>query len=424
MKLTAESTVINDTKLNTNIDNAQTTADGARVIADEAKTIADDTAQFFWFTSSGDDTGAHISEKTRAEFETAPSGGNLLARSNGIAVRDGLQELANFSESGIVVGDFFDVTNGGGEISHAEYTSKSGRWMDAVTINLSTDETLSSAWQSVASGETFIIRVRYVYSGARTVTMTERVSFVKGTSSSETYATYDGANSITVTASYPPNTNPYQYKDSIALGVVTISATPLYRFGHDVADEGGGFCFLTGHGTKASANNYQFVCGKFNEEVSGYLVVGKGTSDTNRSNAFVVGTGGELYCKGHSTSIGSTTRTSLSSALSVPSNTDKNVLSLTIPAGSWVIEGQVRFASGAIGLRRIALSPNSADTSDATIDTYAGAQTNAVSGQQTIMNISLVVAISEDTRFYLCARQSASSAVNAEGALIKAIRIA
>lgn len=48
----------------------------------------------------------------------------------------------------------------------------------------------------------------------------------------------------------------------------------------------------------------------------------------------------------------------------------------------------------------------------------------AVSGQQTIMNISLVILISEDTRFYLCARQSASSAVNAEGALIKAIRIA
>ena len=94
MKLTAESTVINDDKLNTNIDNAQNTANSA-------KQIADDTAQYFWFTSSGSDTGAHISEKTQAEFIANPSGGNLLARSNGIAVRDGLTELATFGASGI-----------------------------------------------------------------------------------------------------------------------------------------------------------------------------------------------------------------------------------------------------------------------------------------------------------------------------------
>ena len=38
MKLTAESTVINDDKLNTNIDNAQSTANSA-------KSVADNTAQ-------------------------------------------------------------------------------------------------------------------------------------------------------------------------------------------------------------------------------------------------------------------------------------------------------------------------------------------------------------------------------------------
>lgn len=89
MKLTTESTVVNDKKINTDIDNAQTTAD-------DAKTIATDTAQYFWFASSGTDAGAHISEQTRADFEANPSGGNLLANSNGIAVRDGLTELATF----------------------------------------------------------------------------------------------------------------------------------------------------------------------------------------------------------------------------------------------------------------------------------------------------------------------------------------
>ncbi len=94
MKLTAEATVLNDDKLTSSINTAQTTAN-------DAKSIADNTNQYFWFTSSGTDTGAHISEKTQAQFIASPSGGNLLARSNGIAVRDGLTELATFSANGI-----------------------------------------------------------------------------------------------------------------------------------------------------------------------------------------------------------------------------------------------------------------------------------------------------------------------------------
>ena len=123
MKLTAESTVINDEKLNTNIDNAQTTADGAQATANEAKQVADDTAQYFWFTSTGTDTGAHISEKTQAEFISNPSGGNLLARSNGIAVRDGLEELATFTGTEARVGrsGFNNVT-----ITNASITMSDG----------------------------------------------------------------------------------------------------------------------------------------------------------------------------------------------------------------------------------------------------------------------------------------------------------
>lgn len=111
MKLSTESTVINDKKLNTNIDNAQETAD-------QAKTIADNTAQYFWVKSTGDDTGAHISEKTQAQFEANPSGGNLLARSTGIAVRDGLTELATFGADGAQIGRSDDshvtITEGDG----------------------------------------------------------------------------------------------------------------------------------------------------------------------------------------------------------------------------------------------------------------------------------------------------------------------
>ena len=104
MKLTTESTVVNDKKLYTDIENAQTSADNAQDTADRAKVIADNTDQYFFFTSTGADTGAHISEIKQSEFLASPRGGNLLARSNGVALRDGLTELGIYSADEIRVG--------------------------------------------------------------------------------------------------------------------------------------------------------------------------------------------------------------------------------------------------------------------------------------------------------------------------------
>ena len=85
---------------------AQEVAEGAAEAAEravqeasEAATIAGNTNQYFWHTEEGTDTGAHITEIPQDEFLADPEngGGNLLARSNGIAVRDGLEEIATFS---------------------------------------------------------------------------------------------------------------------------------------------------------------------------------------------------------------------------------------------------------------------------------------------------------------------------------------
>ena len=77
-------------------------------VSESAAKIAGNTRQYFWFTSDPaiGDTGAHITEKPQDEFLADPQngGGNLLARSNGIAVRDGTTELATFSESEINIG--------------------------------------------------------------------------------------------------------------------------------------------------------------------------------------------------------------------------------------------------------------------------------------------------------------------------------
>ena len=78
----------------------------AQQAAENASRIAGNTNQYFWHTETGTDTGAHITEVPREDFLADPTngGGNLLARSNGIAVRDGLTELATFGASGAVIG--------------------------------------------------------------------------------------------------------------------------------------------------------------------------------------------------------------------------------------------------------------------------------------------------------------------------------
>lgn len=61
--------------------------------------------QYFWHTESGQDSGVHITEIPKEDFVKDPAhgGGNLLARSNGVALRDGLTELASFGASETVI---------------------------------------------------------------------------------------------------------------------------------------------------------------------------------------------------------------------------------------------------------------------------------------------------------------------------------
>lgn len=96
----------------------------AQATADNAYKIAGDTNQYFWFTGSGSDTGAHITETPQAQFIANPQngGGNLLARSNGVAIRDGLTELATFgayganiNENGVSIANFGSTARVGKE---------------------------------------------------------------------------------------------------------------------------------------------------------------------------------------------------------------------------------------------------------------------------------------------------------------------
>jgi hypothetical protein len=77
----------------------QTSIRQAQIEARNSRQLANNTNQYFWHTQSGSDTGAHITEIPREDFLADPAngGGNLLARSNGVAIRDGLTEIAQFT---------------------------------------------------------------------------------------------------------------------------------------------------------------------------------------------------------------------------------------------------------------------------------------------------------------------------------------
>lgn len=93
-----------------------------KTVAEKAYKIAGNTDQFFWVTETGTDTGAHITEIPREDFLADPDngGGNLLARSNGIAVREGMAELSTFSSSGLNVKTYDDQGNSV-DIAHLGY---------------------------------------------------------------------------------------------------------------------------------------------------------------------------------------------------------------------------------------------------------------------------------------------------------------
>jgi hypothetical protein len=93
-----------------------------RKIAESAARIAGNTNQYFWHVQEGNDTGAHITEVPQEDFLADPEngGGNLLARSNGIAVRNGLTELATFGANGSTVGKT--------STAHMEQTPTKATW--------------------------------------------------------------------------------------------------------------------------------------------------------------------------------------------------------------------------------------------------------------------------------------------------------
>ena len=88
----------------------ESVAVNASTTAASAMTIAEGVNEHFWY----DNTGAHVTEVTQEEWNDSSdpnyhSGGNTLITTQGMAIRNGLTNLAQFGSTGAVIGE---VANG------------------------------------------------------------------------------------------------------------------------------------------------------------------------------------------------------------------------------------------------------------------------------------------------------------------------
>lgn len=160
-------------------------------LAERTAKIAGNTNQYFWHTKEGTDTGAHITEIPQEEFLADPEngGGNLLARSNGIAVRDGLDELAVFAADNIqlrdkIGRDLFVVGFDSGESSVTYSKPASSPTQTSITLK-----------PQPKDGTNIIFQFAYTRNGTE---YNNSVTFMAGTASTQTL-TYVSV-SYTITA--------------------------------------------------------------------------------------------------------------------------------------------------------------------------------------------------------------------------------
>lgn len=402
----------NAAKAKTTADEAQQTANAVSGIANtalsqaqEAKQIADDTEQHFWFTETGTDTGAHIAEITKDEWDVTPSGGNLLARSNGIAVREGMKELATMSQNGF---DAKSYDSGGNavKIAHLGYgdgAGESGSTTKAPYYDIGIRRTTSVT----RDGTTYQPTVGN-YS----------VAFGYGNIASAYSALVTGQNNVSngVGSFVGGNYSVGNGKNNIVFGE-EVSAGSVCR---DTA--------IFGYHTKYSSS-YGLVAGKYNVDNSDSLFeIGNGTSSSARSNAFEVKETGDAIVSGNLTAsnIG-TWKSHAPSATSCTNNRYFQVAYLTLDPGIWLIDQNALFpATNATGTRQILCTTatsgyNNVTTAPAsygniTRDTLAGANINQYPQAHFPVNVSTT------TTFRLIAYQNSGSTMSVTGRMY-AIRI-
>lgn len=294
---TAQSAQDTATEAGEKAQSAQTAAQNADSKAQEAldkiKDINPETSQYFWHESTGTHAGAHVTTTSKEDFKKAPSGGNVLIKSDGVHVRDGVTDNATFTGTGAVIGRT--------DKTHVEVTPN-GIALHAVFSE--DDETDMFSVQNQDNTVAVLIG-EYNTSGG------------------------DGAVCI----------GSNNYAD---LGGVAVGSENEASFG----------CYMFGRLLQPSNRSGTFICGKANDPMTMHdntiFCIGNGreANSIERENAFEVLDTGSIFCAGHSSAQGSIYRWSWDVSCASASSYANVGSTFTIPVGCWMIQGWVERPAG------------------------------------------------------------------------------
>ena len=340
-----------DTKADTAIKQVVETAKAVKFVqkAVEVVTrIAGNTAQYFWHTETGTDAGVHITEIPQDDFLADPEngGGNLLARSNGIAVRDGLAELAQFSANGVRIGQdtqtrsevdyrsmklidregntYFNAEDLRDENGHYTFEFTGNGYADFALSPLYVDNGIDDVISVKVNGATLTPGTDYsmqgnyvlVFVSAPAVGASISVTIIPAADYSYLAKAYSfgiRANNkrrgvfSAIIGDQCEASGDY----SMAIGRNCAASKPQSVAIGDNCSAAYDNAVAIGHGTIAAGGD-QTVIGRYNvPDGTNALIIGNGIGDSNRANAIAIGWNGEITTKGTSATA---TRTSSATA--------------------------------------------------------------------------------------------------------------
>ena len=311
---------------------------GGDRIRDEVDNIVSATSQYFW-TVDGED-GAHVTNIPQEQFLEDHSGPNLLANSNGILLRDGETYLSAFTPSGMAVYDgngnedgnvMAEFTADGARVGYEDSTNvaissngvtfsdsngysvgriASGDVLDvsAIVKSLSTESQIAlDAGDSATFGFTgtpdfssgpitVVVRANYTSQSGTlqahgTAIDNERMTVV-------TSATSDGWQMVvTAKVLLTIDSNPRIPTFASYVSYYISALAPIYELGGTATAP----YALAANRLTVASGKHQTALGRFNAEDTSdayALIIGNGTSDSNRSDALTVDWQGNVEC-GH-----------------------------------------------------------------------------------------------------------------------------
>lgn len=290
--------------------------------------------QFFW----SDAEGAHITEVTRDEYlaDISEAGGNLLATSAGVQIRDGSRPMAQFYRDGVQIGADEDSHIGMTTASISGYNSQGRAYftmMDAQGMThryvaMGNGSTTAFTFFTSNSGAETITKVTIddVETDEYTVDDTQQwytLTFDTAPESGATIVMFTAQDEFAPSFSFGANTGATQPPFSLVVGEgCTAEDKHCIAMGESSASNGQasfaagshaqayGDTELGSHGTAIAMGDNVIksdtgcAIGKYNNYLenagtTNYLLqVGNGSSEDNRSNALSLDESGNLFIAG------------------------------------------------------------------------------------------------------------------------------